>query len=102
MIDIALAAVANQSMFVQLDERAYTLTVHAAGDIMSVSIMRDDVMLIEGLRITPGTPLLPYRYQESGNFVLVVDDGDLPDFTQFGITQFLVYLSAIELDEQRA
>lgn len=103
MIDIALAAVANQSLFVQLDDQAYSIVVHsAADDTMTVDITRDDVLLTQGARITPGTPLLPYRYQESGNFVLITDSGDLPDFTQFGVTQFLIYLSADELAAERA
>lgn len=103
MIDIALAAVANQSFFVQLDDRAYSIAVHASGDdLMTVDISRDDVVLIQGARMTPGTPLLPYRYQESGNFILITNAGDLPAFAQFGVTQFLVYLSADELAAERA
>lgn len=103
MIDIGLAAVANQTLFVQLDERAYTVAVHTSGDgLASVDITRDDVVLIQGARITPGMPLLPYRYQESGNFLLITNEGDLPDFAQFGVTQFLVYLSADELAAARA
>lgn len=103
MNGITLAAVANQTLFVQLDERAYTIALHTSGDnILTVDITRDDVLLIQGARITPGTPLLPYRYQESGNFVLVTNEGDLPDFAQLGVTQFLVYVSADELVELRA
>lgn len=97
MIDIGIAAVANQTFFVQLDETPYTITLHAADDVIAVSIVRDDVELIQGARITPGMPLLPYRYQETGNFILITNEGDLPDFTQLGVTQFLVYLSAAEL-----
>ena len=52
--------------------------------------------------MTPGMPLLPYRYQERGNFLLLTNEGDLPDFTQFGVTQFLVYLTAAELATLRA
>jgi hypothetical protein len=102
MIDISLAAIPNQSVFVQLDDRAYAVEIHGAGDVMTASVTRDNVLLIQGARITPGMPLLPYRYQEDGNFLLLVDGGDLPDYAQFGVTQFLVYLSADELAELRA
>lgn len=102
MIDLTLAALANQTFFVQLDERAYTIEIHMAGDVMTATITRDDVLLIQGARITPGMPLLPYRYQESGNFIVLVDNGDLPDYTKFGVTQFLEYLSADELAALRA
>ena len=97
MIDIGIAAVANQTFFVQLDELPYSIELHAADDAVAATITRDDVVLITGARITPGMPLLPYRYQESGNFLLITNEGDLPDFTQFGVTQFLVYLTAAEL-----
>lgn len=103
MIDVSLAAVANQTLFIQLDERAYTITVHASGNgVMTADITRDSVVLLQGGRITPGMPLLPYRYLESGNFVLITDADALPDFEQFGVTQFLVYLSADELAALRA
>lgn len=102
MIDIALSAVANQSFFVQLDERAYAISIHTADDVLTASISRDDVTLITGARIAPGTPLLPYRYQESGNFVLLTQDDDMPEYSQLGVTQFLVYLSPSELASLRA
>lgn len=97
MIDIGIAAVANQTFFVQLEEVPYTIALHAADDTVAATITRDDVVLISGARITPGMPLLPYRYQESGNFLLITNEGDLPDFTQFGVTQFLVYVTVAEL-----
>lgn len=100
MIDIPLAAVANQSLLIQLGDSAYAIALHA--DPVSVDITRDDVPLIQGARICPGTPLLPYRYEESGNFVLIVPDDALPDFTQFGVKQFLLYLSQDEVNALRA
>lgn len=97
MIDVALAAVPNQSLSVQLDARGYVITLHQAGACVAATVVRDDVTIVDGVRVTPGTPLLPYRYQEAGNFILIVQDEALPDYTQFGVTQFLTYLSADEL-----
>ncbi len=102
MIDIGIAAVANQTFFVQLEGVPYTVTLHAADDVVAATISRDDETLLTGARVTPGMPLLPYRYQERGNFLLLTNEGDLPDFTQFGVTQFLVYLTAAELAALRA
>jgi hypothetical protein len=102
MIDVSIAAVPNQSLFVQLDERAYSLTFRTTGQSVAVTIVRDDVTLVEGSRVVTGTPLLPYRHQEAGNFVLSTQDQALPDYAQFGITQFLTYLSADELATARA
>lgn len=97
MQDIGLAAVPNQNFFVQLDERAYAITIHQGADCVVATVVRDEVTVIQGVRIVPGAPLLPYRYEEDGNFILTTQDDELPDYTQFGVTQFLTYLSADDL-----
>jgi len=102
MIDIGLAAVANQELAVQLGGRQYVIAMHEANGVMSATITRDGVTLVSNVRVTAGTPLLPYRYQESGNFLLTVDGEALPYWDQFGVTQFLVYLTTAELAAYRA
>lgn len=103
MNDISLAAVPNQDLFVQLEERAYQITLHAAGsDAVCITVVRDGETIISGQRLVTGTPVLPYRYMESGNFILTTDAEALPDWQQFGITQFLTYVTADELVALRA
>lgn len=102
MIDLGITAVANQTFFAQLEGASYAITLHAADDTVAATIVRDGVSIVTGGRITPGMPLLPYRYQEAGNFLLLTNEGDLPDYAQFGATQFLVYLTAAELAAARA
>lgn len=97
MLEIPLAATANQEFSTTLDERFYDFRIVYAGGCMAVTISRDSVLLVENLRIVAGTPLLPYAYQEAGNFVLTTQDGDLPDFAQFGVTQALLYVTADEI-----
>lgn len=101
MIDVGIAALANQSLSIQLDERFYEIELREANGVMSASITRDGVVLISNVRVTAGTPLLPYRYQESGNFIMTTDGEAIPYWDQFGITQFLVYLSAAEVAAYR-
>jgi len=102
MIDIGIAAVANQTLSVQLDVRQYDITLQEANGVMSATIARDNVTLVSNVRVTAGTPLLPYRYQEAGNFLMTVDGDALPYWDQFGVTQFLVYLTTAELAGYRA
>jgi hypothetical protein len=97
MIDVNLAALPNQSLTIQLAERVYDIRTREANGAMAVTIARDGVTLVSALRMTAGTPLLPYRYQEAGNFVLTTEGDALPYYGQFGITQFLVYLTAEEV-----
>ena len=101
MIDVGLAAVPNQSLSIQLDERFYDIHMREANGVMAVTITRDGVALVTGLRVTAGTPLLPYRYQESGNFLVTTDAEALPYYDQFSISQFLVYLTSDELAAYR-
>lgn len=102
MIDVGIAAVPNQSLSIQLDERFYDIHLRDAGGAMAATIARDGVTLVSGARIVAGTPLLPYRYQEAGNFLVTTDAEALPYYDQFGVTQFLVYLTAAELAAYRA
>jgi hypothetical protein len=92
MIELNLAAVPNQSFSVRLGGREYAISVLTIPGGAAASIARDGAEIITGSRITPGLRLLPYAHQDAGNFVLVTEGEALPDYTQFGVTQFLVYL----------
>ena len=102
MQDIGLAALPNQNFFVQLDGSAYAITIRQASGCVVASVLRDDVLIIDGARVVTGTPLLPYRYEEQGNFILTTQGDALPDYTQFGVTQFLTYLTTDDLAALRA
>jgi hypothetical protein len=101
MIEIPLQAIPNQKFSVQLDNRLYDITITATGNVMSCTLVRDGETIQDTMRLVAGTPLLPYLYQEAGNFALITASGDLPDYTQFGVTQFLLYASQDELDAIR-
>lgn len=101
MIDVGIAMLANQALSIQLDARFYEIELHEANGVMSATITRDGVVIVSNMRVTAGTPLLPYRYQEAGNFIMTTDGEAIPYWDQFGVTQFLVYLSADELAAYR-
>ena len=101
MIDVGIATLANQALSIQLDERFYEIELREANGVMAATITRDGVTLVSNIRVTAGTPLLPYRYQEAGNFIMTTDGEAIPYWDQFGVTQFLVYLSAAEVAAYR-
>jgi|SRR6478736_1597071 len=101
MLEIEIAAVPNQEFSSTLNERFYDFRIVTVLGCSAITISRDNEILVQGARMVAGTPLLPYRYQEDGNFVLLTQDGDLPNYEQFGVTQALVYLSPQELIELR-
>lgn len=97
MIQIDLAAIANQAVAIRLDNQLYSLAVREAGGVMSVDITRDGVIVLDGQRAVAGAPLIPYTYLEAGNFVFVTEGEEYADWRKFGSSHFLLYANAEEL-----
>ncbi len=96
--EISLQAIPNQTFSLTLDDHIYDITLKEANGIMAAFISRDNVRIVSGMRVVCGYPLIPYEYLESGNFIFLTADNDLPYYTQFGITQSLIYFSREELE----
>ena len=94
---IELANVPNQALTVELDGETYELEFDTCGDILAVSIVRDDQVLFNGLRVVNGTPLIPYTKLATGNFIFISSNEDLPNWQEFGTTQVLYFLTEEEL-----
>jgi len=94
MLNIPIEPLPNQSLTVNIGEDRWSITLKAANTSVVADISVNDVVLVQGQRIAVGTPILPYEYlQGSGNFLLLVDDDALPDYTLFGSNQALVYVA---------
>ena len=114
MIQVPITNVANQSLTIEAGGNIYDITLrlcatatqnpplYYSNPIMVMDIITNNVPTILGQRLISGYPVIPYRYLESGNFVFVTQNDDLPDWTQFGITQFLVYATSDEIASLRA
>lgn len=98
MINIPLQAIPNQSFQVQLDGLNFSISIFSSNNIMAVDIVRDNIPIVTGQRAVVGTPLIPYGYLVDGNFVFTTMNEDYPDYTQFGVSQFLIYASQSELE----
>lgn len=103
MRQIQLRQIPNQSLSITLNNNLYDLTIRTVntGDaqITAVDIQINGVYVIRGVRAVAGYPLIPSIYLENGNFMIVTANGDLPNYTQFQISQFLVYVSQSEIDD---
>ena len=99
---ITLQQIPNQEVIITLNGSRYKIQIKSASGFMTYGITRDGEVIIEnGNRIVNGAPLLPYKHMEAGNFILDVPDSELPDYTKFESTQFLIYVSQEELEAVR-
>ena len=95
---VPLQAVPNQSFSIQLDGNNWDFVIHDCGNgLMAVDIALNGTQLISGFRMVPGWPLIPYQYLQDGNFVILTNNDEYPDWRQFGITQTLIYASQTEI-----
>lgn len=94
---IPLANAPNQEFTVTLDQVRWVLRIVEAAGVMAVDVVRDGVELLRASRILAGETVIPYRYLQTGNFIVIVNGDELPTYSQFGVSQFLVYVSADEI-----
>jgi hypothetical protein len=101
---IPLQNIPNQKFSVQLDENYYNFDIYSTSGAMSFDLSRNGVVLLTGFRIVSGSLWLRYPYLEDfqGNFFLRTLNNSIADYTQFGISQNLIYLSNAELIAIRA
>jgi hypothetical protein len=99
MQTLALSAVPNQTFSTTLDSNRYTFAIYQCNGIMCYDITLNEQALISGQRLTNGTFLIPFfTYEgENGNFMLLTNNFQLPDYEQFGLTQTLVYFEYADI-----
>ncbi len=101
-INIPLEAIANQELTITLEGARYNLSIKQSILCMEMSIVRDGAVIITGMRLVAGSPVIPYKYLERGNFLFLTENDDLPWWEKFGATQSLLYLTIDEMEQARA
>lgn len=101
-INVPIEAVANQEFTIVLEGARYNLSIKQATGCMEMDIIRDDVVILTGIRPVAGSPVIPYKYLERGNFLFLTENDDLPWWEKFGATQSLLYLTIDEMEQARA
>lgn len=94
---IPIQALPNQTFSVTLNGARFDISILETNGVMSASIAINDTPVIENVRATASTFLLPYLYQENGNFLFLNMSEQLIYYTNFGITQTLIWLSPGDL-----
>lgn len=94
---IPTQALPNQSFSVTLNGARFDISIVETNGVMSASIVIDTVPIISNVRVTASTFLLPYLYEENGNFLFLNMNEDLIYYPNFGISQGLIWISPDDL-----
>lgn len=99
---IPLEATPNQVVTARLGGLRYEIRLRDIGGMMAADVTRGDDIVIRGVRVVAGTPLIPYRHLEAGAGNLIfVNASDQPDaipyWPDFGTRTRLVYGTEAEL-----
>ena len=99
MIDIQLQALANQELSIPLDGSRYVLRVKEANGGMVITVIKDDVVLVQNARIVADAFVLQTEQQQAGggNFFMATQLEEIPYYPEFGRTQFMVYATPAEI-----
>lgn len=97
MQNIPIQAIPNQAFSIVLDNNSWGFVIKSTNGAISVSLTFNGVDLVDGARAVANMRIIPSQYEEAGNFAIVTLNHDVPDYTQFGITQQLIYASAAEI-----
>lgn len=102
MIEIPLQRLPNQSFFITLDNNQWNFALKTTNGIISASVSLNGVVILSNMRCVANQIIIPSVYLESGNFLFLTQDFQLPYYTEFGVTQKLIYLTSGELAQFRA
>ena len=99
---ITIDAIPSQSFTVTLGGNNYEIKIYSIDGHMSYDLSINSVQIISGFKMVNDVPLLVYVHQEvSGNLLLQISEDEIPDYTKFGLSQFLYYLTEDETTDYR-
>lgn len=95
---IDIAQVPNQSFSVTLEGVRWDIRLKQAASSMTADLAADGVPVVSGQRIVAGTPIIPYSYlANDGNFLVMTENDELPNWELFDVNQVLVYANFEEI-----
>lgn len=94
---VPLQQVPNQSFGITLNGTLFNIVLKKCNGVMVMSVIIDGTDTIDNLICAACAPIIPAKYLESGNFMFLTANNQLPDYAQFGLTQSLLYFTDAEL-----
>ena len=99
---LPIQAIAKQAFSVVLDGVLYDIAILETNNCMSLNVTRAGVDIADGRRAVAGQLILA-RNEEGGlgNFFFLTQNGEIPYYTSFNVSQSFLYASVAELDAVR-
>jgi hypothetical protein len=97
MQSIPLQAIPNQEFTVVLNNNQWKITLRTTAGVTSATVSLNGTEIVSNSRCVANGLVIPYEYLESGNFLFLTQNYQLPEYTQFNTTQYLVYITAEEM-----
>ncbi len=102
MQSVPIQAVPQQTLsYIDPSGNQWNISITLVGSQMAFTLTLNNTVLVENITAVAGYRIIPYNYLENGNFVLITQNKQIPDYTQFGITQQLIFLTQAEIDAYR-
>lgn len=103
MLIVPIASLPNQTFDVLIDNtNEWEIAIYTVNDfnLMCADFILNGTLILSGQRCVPQQLLVPYRYlvEGAGNFLFVTVNDEYPDYTQFNLTQQLLYVSPEEIE----
>lgn len=99
MQTIPLQPIPNQSFSLQLGSNNYDIRLRTCeSGVTSVDVIINNIPLLSGQRAVSNFPVIAYEYLTDGNFMFITQNDEYPDYTQFGVTQFLIFADRKEIE----
>jgi len=99
MKEIPLKQFSRQSLSVVLENSLYELSLKECNGIMAVTVVRDGETIVSNRRAVAGSPIIPSRYLNDGNFFILTNNADLPYYTGFESSDTFIFLTNEEIDD---
>lgn len=98
MNNIPLQSAPNQTFTLTLNGARFDISIIETKGVMSVSVLINSIPIIQNVRATASTFVLPYLYEEeNGNFLFFNLNEELIYYPNFGVSQSLFWFSPGDL-----
>lgn len=96
---LKLQSTPMQQFTTTIGDYFYQITIRYVLNGMAFSFSADGVEILTNASTVQNTPIIQPRYiwEKYGNFMFICKENDYPNFEEFEITQFFVFLTVEEM-----